>query len=182
MELKELINACIDCDAVAQKELYGIYASKIYGSCLRYARNYDDAQDILQESFITIFKKLDSYGFKGSFEGWCKRITVNTALMRYRSEKVYQLHYEDQLEDIDTVVEDDSSNIDLDTLLEFIQQLPDKYRICFTMFVIDGYSHKEIASIMEISEGTSKSNVARARNNLKDLVQRWYLKNNSSVS
>lgn len=180
MGLDELIVKCIAGDPKAQRELYDRFSRQLYGCSLKYAACYDDAQDILQDSFITIFKKLEQYHFNGSFEGWCKRITVNTALMRYRGVKVYELINEEQIPSDDEVIEEDE-NMSLELLMKLIQELPVRYRLCFTMYAIDGYGHKEIATMMGISEGTSKSNVARARQQLKQQIIKWRC-NDSSAS
>jgi len=177
--LEELIGSCIAGDSRAQRELYTRYSRQLYGCCLRYASGYDDAQDILQETFITIFDKLEQYGFKGSFEGWCKRIAVNTALMRYRGTKVYELLNEDQLQSDDDGIED-VETLCIDLMMKLVQELPDRYRMCFTMYAIDGYSHKEIASMMEVTVGTSKSNVARARQQLKTAIIKWRCRDSSA--
>lgn len=179
MVLDEIIKLCIAGDSKAQRELYDSYSRQLYGCCLRYASGYDEAQDILQDSFITIFSKLEQYNFKGSFEGWCKRVTVNTALMRYRGTKVYELINEEHLQSDDEVVEEDDS-MGIDLLMKFIHELPDRYRMCFTLYAIDGYSHREIAKMMEVTEGTSKSNVARARQQLKVEITKWRCKNSSA--
>lgn len=180
MGIEELIRSCLAGDSGAQKNLYNRFSSQLYGCCLRYASGYDDAQDILQDSFITIFEKLDQFNFKGSFEGWCKRITINTALMRYRGTKVYDLINEENLESEDDNTVDDDDTVTMDILLKMIHELPDRYRMCFTMYAIDGYSHKEIAAMMEINEGTSKSNLARARQHLKIAINKHRLNNYSA--
>jgi RNA polymerase sigma-70 factor (ECF subfamily) len=144
---------------------------------LKYSRNYAEAEDNLQDAFITIFKKIDQFKAKGSFEGWLKRITVNTALQRYRSVGVFDIVNEDQIEEV--TIEMDDDNISLDFLLGIIQELPDRYRLVFNLYVMDDYPHKEIASLLEISTGTSKSNLARARSILKDKIEQYKAKSNS---
>ncbi len=182
MVYKEIITLCQNNDRKAQRELYEYISPKLYGSCLRYAPNEAEAQDILQESFITIFKKIEQFKFNGSFEGWCKRIAVNTALQRYRGVKVYDLVNEDQIEDLETANVEEYTDVSLDELLQMVQQLPDRYRLVFTMYVMDGYNHNEIAKMMEISVGTSKSNLARARKHLQTMVRSWRELNNSTAS
>jgi len=179
---KKIVSLCQKNDPKAQRELYEMFSPKLYGSCLRYAPNEQEAQDILQDSFITIFKKIDQFKFKGSFEGWCKRITVNTALQRYRGTKVFDLVNEDQIEDIEAVEVEESDDVPLKDLLFMVQQLPERYRLVFTMYVMDGYSHKEIADMMKITLGTSKSNLARARQNLQIMVKSWRESHNSNAS
>ena len=128
--------------------------------CLKYSRNYADAEDVLQDSFVTIFKKINQFKDKGSFEGWVKRITINTALQKYREKSPLQLVNE---ETITEEIELDVQQISLEFLLKIIQELPDRYRLVFNLYVLDNFSHKEVAEMLQISEGTSKSNLSRAR-------------------
>jgi RNA polymerase sigma factor (sigma-70 family) len=170
LTLDELIIQCKKQDAKAQGELYNRYSGILFSICLRYSPNYSEAEDSLQDSFLTIFKKVDQFKGKGSFEGWIKRITVNTVLQKYRKKRVFDISREDQIADeIDVEVEDDG--IPLDFLLKIIQELPDRYRLVFTMYVMDDYAHKEIAEMLGISDGTSKSNLARARMILKTKIE-----------
>ncbi|MFT4848463.1 MAG: RNA polymerase sigma factor (sigma-70 family) [Sediminicola sp.] len=170
MTLDELIIQCKKQDAKAQGELYKRYSGILFSICLRYSPNYTEAEDSLQDSFLTIFKKVDQFKGKGSFEGWIKRITVNTVLQKYRKKRVFDIAREDQIADeIEVEVEDDG--IPLDFLLKIIQELPDRYRLVFTMYVMDGYAHKEIAEMLGISDGTSKSNLARGRMILKTKIE-----------
>lgn len=116
-----------------------------------------------------IFKKMPQYKNKGSFEGWLKRIVINTALQKYRKQTVFELIREDHLKEPEIEIDEDTVSVDF--LLEIIQQLPDRYRQVFNLYVLDGFSHKEIAEIMHISTGTSKSNLARARVILKEKIE-----------
>ncbi|MEH6536938.1 MAG: RNA polymerase sigma factor [Psychroserpens sp.] len=177
MSLEQLIERCKKNDAQAQSELYKLYASKLFSICLKYSRNYAEAEDNLQDAYITVFKKIDQFKSQGSLEGWMKRITINTALQRYRSAGVFDIINEDQIEDV--TVEDDDDNISIDFLLNIIQELPDRYRLVFNLYALDDYSHKEIATLLDISTGTSKSNLARARLILKDKVEQYKAKPNS---
>jgi len=169
MSLDKLINRCKQRDIRAQSEVYQLFAGKLFALCLKYSKNYQEAQDNLQDGFITIFNKIEQYKFKGSFEGWLKRIMINTALQKYREKNVLNLISEEIPEEIE--VETDELDISLDFLLKIIQELPNRYRLVFNLYVLDGYSHKEIAELLEISEGTSKSNLSRARQNLKKKVE-----------
>ena len=146
-----------------------MFSPKLFALCLKYSRNTAEAEDNLHDAFLTIFKKMDHYNYKGSFEGWLKRITINTALQRYRKKDALNILKDDQLEDV--TVEVDNDSIDIDTLLTLIQDLPDRYRLVFNLYVLDGYAHKEIATMLGISQGTSKSNLARARAILKDKIE-----------
>jgi RNA polymerase sigma-70 factor (ECF subfamily) len=166
LTLDKLIQGCKDKDARAQGELYKRYSGILFSICLRYSPNKTEAEDNLQDSFITIFNKAEQFKDKGSFEGWIKRITVNTVLQKYRKQKVFDIKDEGQIEDTaDEEVLDEG--LPLDYLLKIIQELPDQYRLVFSMYVLDGYSHREIGELLGISTGTSKSNLARARGILK---------------
>ncbi len=169
MSLEKLINKCKQRDIKAQSEVYQLFAGKLFALCLKYSKNYQEAQDNLQDGFITIFNKIDQYQFKGSFEGWLKRIVVNTALQKYREKNVLNL-ISDEIPD-EVEVEVDETTVSLDYLLSIIQELPNRYRLVFNMYVLDGYSHRDIAGMLEISEGTSKSNLSRARKILKKKVE-----------
>jgi RNA polymerase sigma-70 factor (ECF subfamily) len=171
LSLNQLIENCKINDTKAQGELYKLFSSKLFSICLKYSRNYAEAEDNLQDAFITIFNKIEQYKSKGSFEGWLKRITVNTALQRYRNEKVFDIINENVADDVELDV--DKNDISIDYLLQIIQELPDRYRLVFNLYVLDGYSHKEIADMLEINIGTSKSNLARARQTLKQAIENY---------
>lgn len=177
MSLEQLIAQCKKKDAQAQGQIYKLYANKLFSICLKYSRNYAEAEDNLQDAYVTIFNKIDQFKGKGSFEGWLKRITINTALQRYRSVGVFDIINEDQIEDVS--VEIDEDHISLDFLLQIIQELPDRYRLVFNLYALDDFSHKEIAKMLDISVGTSKSNLARARLILKDKVEQYKANDNS---
>lgn len=176
MTLEELIQQCKKQNAKAQGELYEKYNRILFTICLRYSPNYTEAEDNLQDAFITIFKKVEQYKGKGSFEGWMKRVTVNTVLQKYRKQRNFEIVDEGQIED-EAEVEIDSEEIPLDFLLKIVQELPDRYRLVFSMYVLDGYQHKEIAEMLGISDGTSKSNLARARMILKNKIEEYNAKN-----
>ncbi|WP_299115493.1 RNA polymerase sigma factor [uncultured Winogradskyella sp.] len=177
MSLKELINQCKEKDANAQSQLYKQYASKLFSLCLKYSKNYVEAEDNLQDAFVTIFNKIEQYKQKGSFEGWMKRIAINTALQRYRQVGVFNIIDENTIEDVS--VEVDNDEVDLDFLLQIIQDLPDRYRLVFNLYVMDGFSHSEISKMLDISTGTSKSNLARARQILKQKIENYKANLNS---
>ena len=138
--------------------------------CLKYSRNKTEAEDNLHDSFMTIFDKIDQYSFKGSFEGWIKRITVNTVLQKYRKDQYLNV-VSDNTEDEENV-DTDGTDISLSTLLGYIQELPHKYRLTFNLYVLDGYSHKEISEMLGTSTGTSKSNLARAKAILREKIEK----------
>lgn len=169
----DLLEGCLRGDRRMQHELYGRFAPKMYGVCLRYAANAEEAEDILQESFIKVFKKMASFRSEGSFEGWIRRIFVNTAIEHYRR-KVYLQpiteHEENTVEGkylsvLDSLAEKDIINL--------VQQLSPGYRTVFNMYVVEGYTHKQIADQLGISEGTSKSQLSRAKQILQELVQKF---------
>jgi len=183
LKLQKLISKCQKKELKAQKALYELYSSKLFSLSLKYSKNYAEAQDNLQDAFISIFENIHQFQGRGSFEGWLKRITINTALKRYKNQKVFALNNEERL------VQPESENyqigISLQDLLKCVQELPNRYRMVFNLYVLDGYSHKEIASMMDISEGTSKSNLARGRAILKEKVSEIINKkdgNNSASS
>ena len=179
MSLEQLIINCKKNDAQAQSQIYKLFSSQLFSLCLKYSKNYAEAQDNLQDAFVTIFKKINQFNHKGSLEGWMKRITINTALQRYRESSVFELVNEDQIKD--APVEIDDEDVDLDFLLSIIQELPDRYRLVFNLYVLDDYSHKEIASMMKITTGTSKSNLARARMILKEKIELYKSQDHSQV-
>ncbi|QSS98197.1 RNA polymerase sigma factor [Psychroflexus sp. ALD_RP9] len=170
MILKKLIKQCQNNNIEAQKQLYLLYADKFFGICLKYSSNHAQAQDNLQDAFITIFEKIKQFKHKGSFEGWMKRIVVNTALQKYKQQKVFELIAPNAIQDDHYIVED-LPKLELNELLALIQELPDRYRLVFNLYVLDGYSHAEIAECLSISDGTSKSNLSRARAILKTKVE-----------
>jgi len=171
LSLDQLIRQCKKNNTKAQSELYKLFSSKLFAICLKYSRNKAEAEDNLQDTFVTIFSKISQYKSRGSFEGWLKRITVNTALQRYRNKGVFDIINEEQIEDVSVEVENDM--IDLDFLLRSIQELPDRYRLVFNLYVLDDYSHKEIGALLNISTGTTKSNLSRARMILKEKVNNY---------
>lgn len=169
MGLDQLINDCKKNDAKAQEQIYKLYAPKFFGVCLKYSVNYAEAEDNLQDGFIIIFKKIEQFQFKGSFEGWAKRIMINNALQKYRTQvRFLEVVNDDFIED--QIPEIDDQDVSLEYLMQIIQELPDRYRMVFNLYVLDGYSHKEIADILEITTGTTKSNLARARMILKEKI------------
>ena len=163
---KELIKRCIERDIKAQKEIYTYYSRKMMGVCVRYADSFDEAKDFLQESFIQIFEKMESFSHNGSFEGWIRRIVVNTCLMQLR--KVRPIFNE--VEDLELSGTSLYSELNEKDILNFVQKLPQGFRMVFNLFAIEGYSHKEIAEKLDISEGTSKSQYSRARKALQEML------------
>jgi len=174
LTLEELILKCKQQDARAQEALYRRFSRTLFSICSKYSPNYHEAEDSLQDAFITIFKNVNQFQSKGSFEGWMKRITVNTVLQKYRKQKVFTLTNEEQIEEEQDDLEIEDNKIPLDYLLSLVQELPDRYRLVFTLYVLDDYSHKEIAEMLGITIGTSKSNLSRARMILKTKVEDYF--------
>lgn len=171
--MKNLEALIADCKAgkqSAQSQLYKAYAPVLYGVCLRYARDTTEAEDILHEGFVNIFNKIGQFSGKGSFEGWIKRIMVNLALEKYRKRNRMQVVEDITIYDSKNMSDDLYANINAKELLALVKELPPRYKMVFNMYAIDGYNHKEIAKEMGISEGTSKSNLARARKILQEKI------------
>jgi RNA polymerase sigma factor (sigma-70 family) len=169
LNTEQLINGCKKNDIKAQEQLYRQYAPKLFSVCLKYSSNYTEAQDNLQDGFLLIFDKINQFSFKGSFDGWLKRIMINNILQKYRSERILNLVDEEIKDDIELELDEESVSIEF--LIKIIQDLPERYRLVFNLYAIDGYSHQEIADMLKISVGTSKSNLSRARQILKDKVE-----------
>ncbi|ASB49920.1 RNA polymerase sigma factor [Alkalitalea saponilacus] len=170
--LNEIIPACRNGDRKAQKELYELFAPKMFAVCIRYSKNRVEAEDYLHEGFIKIFEKIDQYGNKGSFEGWVRRIMVNTILEGYRKNKQMVVLDESQLKDENADDEadeptDEEASVKLEEVMTIIEQLPEKYSLVFNLYVLEDYSHEEISNKLGISIGTSKSNLSRARQWIK---------------
>jgi RNA polymerase sigma-70 factor (ECF subfamily) len=167
----ELIQHCLNNEVLAQNELYRRFAGKMMGVCLRYAKNRDDAKDILQDGFVRVYINLKSFKGDGSFEGWIKRIMINTAIKHYHKnlkfsnnidiEAAYDVGFDNNILGKMAVAE----------LMQLVHTLPDGYRTVFNLYIVEGYQHNEIAEMLGISEGTSKSQLARARNFLIKLIQ-----------
>jgi RNA polymerase sigma factor (sigma-70 family) len=170
LSIEELINECKNNNLKAQEQLYRQYAPKLFPVCLKYSRNYTEAQDNLQDGFLLIFNKIQSYSFKGSFDGWIKKVMVNFILQQYRKDTHITVVKDEipENEDVEIEFEDE---ISAEFLTKIIQELPDKYRMVFNLYVIDGYSHQDIADMLSINIGTSKSNLSRAKQILKEKIQ-----------
>jgi RNA polymerase sigma-70 factor (ECF subfamily) len=167
----ELIKSCVSGSEMAPKLLFDRYSRKMMGICLRYAANREEAEDMLQDGWIKVFRSLHTFRFEGSAEGWLKRIIVNTCLESLRKEKMKFSQVE-----IETVMESGYSEVNspdelsAKDLLKMIHSLPAGFRTVFNLFAIEGYSHKEIGKMLSISEGTSKSQYSRARTHLQKMI------------
>ena len=157
MNEEQLVNKCLEMDTLAQKQLFEFYSKRMMGVCLRYAKDSEEAQDVLQMGFIKVFEKLEMYKHQGSLEGWIRKIIVNTALDNIRKNK--KLMNNIDLEKVDYQLH----NYDAEDLLKVIKKMPTGFRTVFNMYVIEGFSHKEIAEELNISVSTSKSQFSRAR-------------------
>jgi RNA polymerase sigma factor (sigma-70 family) len=161
-DIKYLLQECLAGKRQAQEQLYRLFSARMYGVCLRYCRDVDEAKDVLQEGFLKVFSKLDQFHFTGSFEGWIRRIVVNTAIEKLRMQR--KLVSIDQLAEVaDETDVAELPAISQKTMMEMIQELPTQYKLVFNLYVFEEMSHKEIAAALKISEGGSKSNLSRAR-------------------
>lgn len=169
----EIIRGCIGGERKFQRLLFDKYAATMLGVCIRYFRNIEEAEDAMQEGFIKVYANIDKFRFEGSFEGWIRRIMINTALNYYRSNLKHYFH-SDIEETEDRVILEKEFNQDfyVEDLLKIVRDLPPGYQMIFNLFEIEGYSHKEIAEILNISKNTSKSQLLKARKLLqKKLLQ-----------
>jgi len=167
-EEEEIVNGCIAGKASAQERLYRRYAPKMLGLALRYTKSMQEAEDVLQDAFIKVLRYIPGYKAEGSLEGWIRKIVVNTALNHYRDTKKLLANAEID-DEYNSVKEDTSvySNFNTEDLLNLIQSLPEGYRVVFNLYEIEGYNHREIGEMLEISENTSKSQLAKARIQLR---------------
>ena len=166
---EQILEALLREDASAQRLLYEKFARKMFGVCLRYTKQREEAEDLLQEGFIKVFQKISSFKAEGSLEGWIRRVMVNTALDHLRQQKMLWTDLAEIKEEGDEPVI--GQEIGAAELMAELQKLPIGYKTVFNLHAIEGYSHKEIGGMLGISEGTSKSQYSRARNQLMILVQ-----------
>ena len=170
--LERLVPACREGDRKAQKRLFDALAPKMMALCLRYTGDRSTAEDVLQDGFVTLFSRLDSYSGAGSFEGWARRIFVNTALMHLR--KTDALKLSDDISEARTLFNDEATPVQkmgYRELMGLIGKLPPDARTVFNMYVIEGYSHKEIADALGFTEATSRSKLQRARMRLQEMIK-----------
>ena len=161
---QELVQACIRQERLAQRQLYTQFASKLFATAMRYMKNRADAEDVLQDSFIKIYQKITAFRFDCPLEAWLRKIVVNTALKALQNQPNWMQHTDSQL--ISDEVEQEEltlSGFQFDQLMEIVQSLPDGCRTVFNLYAIEGYQHNEIAKMLGVSEGTSKSQYSRAR-------------------
>ena len=173
-DFKPIISECIAGNPKAQAKLYQQFAPKMFGVCLRYAKDATEAEDNLQEGFIKVFTNLKSFRNDGSLEGWIRRIMINVSLEILRKKHVLYPVEDVSVYDSVNFSDDVIAKITADDLMKLIQELPPRYRLVFNLYVIEGFSHQEIALKMSITQGTSKSNLARAREILKKKVHQIF--------
>ena len=173
MDEESLIAGCIKGNQIAQKTLFDSFSPKFFALCLRYMKSSDDAEDVLQEGMVKIFTKLPEYSGKGSFEGWMRRIVVNTCLDQIR--KNQKLKFDVSIDKEEYKLSMNAhilENMSANELIEEIKKMPPGYRVVFNMFAIEGYSHQEIAEKLGVKESTSKSQYLRARAYLKERINK----------
>ena len=171
MDEKQLIDGCVKSDRRAQKALYDKYSRRMMAVCLRYVKDTEDARDLLQEGFIKLYTNINKYSGEGSFDGWVRKIFVNSALERLRHNDI--LKNADDIDDVnyaDMPDDESASEISSDDIMKYVRSLPDGFRTVFNLFAIEGYSHKEIGEKLNISESTSRSQYMRARKILQKMI------------
>lgn len=180
--LEKIIESCKAGKRDAQSQLYQMFAPKMFGVCLRYSRNRAEAEDNLQDGFIKVFEKIGQFNHKGAFEGWLRRVIVNICLARYRAQgQLYPVDDVSVLED-QWLDEEEVEQISTKKLMKIVEELPPRYKLVFNMYIIEGMAHKEIAESLNISEGTSKSNLARAKGIVKEKVKKVLSANEENFS
>jgi len=171
MTESEIIQGCVENKASAQEKLYALYSRRMMAVCLRYTQSRVEAEDVFHEAFIKIFNKIHTW-HGGSFEGWMRRIFVNTAINHYHQTKKYFDHVDASYAETMVASSDNIiAALSNQELLELIGSMPDGYRIVFNMHVIEGYNHNEIADMLGIAEGSSKSQLSKAKAYLKKLIE-----------
>ena len=170
---EEMIKGCIDGSRICQRELYDRFASKMLGVCMRYAKDKAEAEDMLQEGFIKVFKSISSFRYEGSFEGWIRQIMVFTAINLFKQRK---RKFKESLdtEMYDTAIDDQViEKIAAKEIISLVQQMPEGYRTVFNLYAVEGYTHVEIGKLLGISDGTSRSQYARARILLVSWIEKF---------
>ena len=174
MDNRKLVTDCIKCIPDAQKQLYEHFAPSMLGVCFRYTKSIADAEDVLQDGFVKVFKHLHSYKFEGELGGWIRKIMVNTALNFLKTNKKYQYDLSFSEMPLHPVsVNDPIVQLQTKELSELIRQLPTGFQTIFNLHAVEGYTHVEIASMLGISDGTSRSQYARARALLIEWIEKF---------
>ena len=169
-----LIEGCVKGDPGSQERLYRQFSAAMYGLCLQYSSSEEDARDILQDGFVKVFKKMQQVQEAKAFPGWIRRVMINTALERYRGQVVNQRIDEEPLSMNVQITDDVLDDLNAEVLVAMITELPPRYRMVFNLYAIEGYNHREIGEMLGISDGTSKSNLSRARSILQEKVKKIY--------
>ena len=174
MSEKQLINSCLNGNRRAQEELYNLYSRRMMGLCLRYVGDRESARDLLQEGFIKVFTSLHLYSGKGSLEAWIRMVFVNVAIEQLRKKDIVRDAMD--LDSINELTEDETavSKLSAEMIMDMVRQLPSGFRIIFNLYAVEGYSHKEIGDMLQISEGTSRSQYARARQLLMKKIKQLF--------
>lgn len=172
MNEEQLVKKCLEKDSLAQKQLFDSFSRKMMGVCLRYTKDAEEAQDVLQIGFIKVFEKLHLFNSDGSLEGWIRKVIINTALDQIRKNKKFESNIDIDLVDYQLPSENENvlGQLSVNDLLKIIQAMPPGFRTVFNMYAIEGYSHQEIADQLNISINTSKSQYSRARVYLQKII------------
>lgn len=168
---RKIVEKCIRGNRQAQFELYRLYSKAMYNICLRMVKNQLDAEDILQNSFVDVFSKLDTFRFQSSVGAWIKRIVINNCINHLKKRKIFFEELEPRHANILDEPMFDDEKLNVEFINQAIYELPDGYRIVFTLYMLEGYDHKEIAQILSISEATSKSQYSRAKRKIKEIIK-----------
>jgi RNA polymerase sigma-70 factor (ECF subfamily) len=181
-QFQQLIDGCLQGDRRSQQAVYKLLYGKMKAVCLRYTRDSDQAMDVLQEGFIKVFQNMERYSGSGSFEGWVRRIMVNLSIDRFRKSKndfilmndaMSAEQWEDEIEE-EELAEQDQYDFKPHQIIEAMQQLSPAYRTVFNLYVFENYTHQDIADALGVSVGTSKSNFAKAKRNMKKILIKNY--------
>lgn len=177
---EQIASGCKSSDPIAQKALYDKFSRKMFGVCLRYAKGREEAEDFLQEGMVTVFQRISSFNQEGLLEGWVRKVVVNTCLTHLRQQKLQWVN----IDEVEESAEDGFTmeKINIKDLLEVINALPSGFKAVFNLYAIEGYTHKEIAALLSISEGTSKSQYARAKAVLIKRIEQKTITTETSVN
>jgi RNA polymerase sigma-70 factor (ECF subfamily) len=168
---RDLVEKCKMGNRAAQFELYKLYSRAMYNVCLRMVKNDMDAEDLLQNSFVDVFTKLDTFRYQSSVGAWIKRIVVNNCINFLKRRKVYFEELQDHHQEFGEQAEQSDSGLSVESVNRALMLLPDGYRVVFSLYMLEGYDHKEIAGILDITEATSKSQYSRAKKKLRELLE-----------
>ena len=173
-EIEIIIKGCVSGDRKAQGKLFNLFSNEMFGVCLYYSKDYTEAEDTLHDGFMKVFKKIGQFEYKGSLAGWIRKIMVNTALEKFRKQHLLFALGDEYENNEDINRENIISSLSANDLINLIRELSPQYKMVFNLYAIEGYSHGEISEMLGISEGTSNSNLARARNVLQKKVKRYF--------